>query len=207
MDIRQQYLDCTKTYSYIGAYITHLCRDHTEWIVYVSAEQLPDNGSAIEYDTILLPFIPEPHRDPSLHPSNNDSSNTEADSENACIDPEQPPVCTRICGTPHLDNRLAGKPIGNKYFDILDYVIELWSLFSCEEKYRLAHWCVQHNLSRAAINKLFRNPTMATVSNFTLSHTLFKRLNKNVLRDGHRLLEIWQSVSQSFAQSKQPSRR
>jgi hypothetical protein len=30
-----------------------------------------------------------------------------------CIDPEQPAVRTRICGTPHLDNRLAGKPVSN----------------------------------------------------------------------------------------------
>jgi len=34
-----------------------------------------------------------------------------------------------------------------------------------------------HNLSRAAINKRFRNPTMATVSNFTSSYTVFKWLN------------------------------
>jgi hypothetical protein len=178
MDLRQQCLYCSNMYSYIGAYITHLCRDHKVRIVYASAEQLPDDGFANEHDTILLPFVHEPHHDPFFHPSDDDSSVTEADSENACIDPEQPPVRTRTCGTPHLDNCLAGKPISMEYFDIFNDDIDLWSLFSCKEEYRLEHWCVKHNLSRAAINKLSRNPTMATVSNFTSSHTVFKRWNK-----------------------------
>jgi len=78
MDLRQQCLDCSKTYSYIGAYITHLHRDHEERIVYVSAEQLPDDGVAIEYDSIVFPFIHEPHRNPIPHPSNYNSSDTEA---------------------------------------------------------------------------------------------------------------------------------
>ena len=138
---------------------------------------MPDDGVAIEHESILLPFIHELHQDPFLHPSDDDSSDTEADSENAFIDPEQPPVWTPICGTPLLDNPLAGKPISNEYFDVFDDEIDLWSPFSCEEEYRLAHWCVKHNLSRAAINELFRNLMMATVSNFASSNTLFKRLN------------------------------
>ena len=95
-----------------------------------------------------------------------------------CIDPEQPPVRTRICGTPHLEDRPAGKPISNEYFDVFDDEIDLWSPFSREEEYRFAHWCVKHIFSSAAINELFRNSTMATISNFTSSHTLFKRLNE-----------------------------
>jgi hypothetical protein len=165
-------------YSYISAYITHLRCDHKEWIVYVSADQLPDDGFAIEHNSIRLPFVHEQHHNPFLHPSDYDSSDTEADSENACIDPEQPPVQIHICGTPHLDHRLAGKPISNEYFNVFNNEIDLWSPFSGEEEYRLVHWCVKHNLSRAAINERFRNTTMATVSNFTLSHTLFKRSNE-----------------------------
>jgi len=190
MDIRQQYLYCSKTYSYIGTYITHLRRNHKERIVYVSAEQLPDDGFAIEHDSILLPVVHEPHCDLFLHPSDDNSSDTEADSENACIDPEKPPVWTRIYGTPHLDIRLAGKPISNEYFDFFDNEIDLWSLFSCEEEYQLAHWCIKHNLSRAAINKLLRNHTMATISNFALSHTSFKRLNEMSYAMG---IESWKS--------------
>jgi len=132
----------------------------------------------IEHDSILLQFVQEKHLDPFLHPVKDDSSDTEAHLENACIDQEQPPVRTLICGTPQLDHCQAGKPISNEYFDVFDDEIDLWSPFSCKEEYRLAHWCVKHNLSRAAINELFRNPTTATVSNFTSSHTLFKRLNQ-----------------------------
>jgi hypothetical protein len=116
-------------------------------IVYVSAEQLPDHGSAIEHDSILLPFVHEPQNNPFLHPPDNDVSYTEADSENACIDPEQPPVRTRICGTPHMDNGIASKPISRKYFDIFDDEIVLWSPFPCKEEYRLGNWCVRHNLN------------------------------------------------------------
>jgi len=125
MHLRQQCLYCSKTYSYIGAYITHLRCDHKERIVYISAEELPDDGFAIEHDSILLPFVHEPHHDSFLHPSDDDSSDTGADSENACIDPEQPPVQIRISGTPHLDNRLAGRPISNEYFNVFDDEIDL----------------------------------------------------------------------------------
>jgi len=131
MDVRQQYLYCLKTYSYIGTYITHLHPDHKERIVSGSTEQLPDDGVTIEHYSILLLFVHETHRDPILHHSDDDSSDTEANSETACIDPEQLPVRICIYGTPHLDNRLAGKPISNKYFHIFNNEIDLWSLFSC----------------------------------------------------------------------------
>jgi hypothetical protein len=178
MDLHQQCLYCSKTCSFIGAYITHLRPDHNERIVYASAERLPDDGFVIKHDSILLPFVHEPHYGLFLHPSDHYSSDTEADSEMGCIDSEQPPVLTHICRTPHLDNRLAGKPISNQYFVVFDIEIDLWSPFSCEEEYRLAHWYIKHNLSRAAINELFKKRTMATVSNFTSSHTLFKRLKE-----------------------------
>jgi hypothetical protein len=139
---------------------------------------VPDNGFAIEHDSILLPFVHEPHRDPFLYPSHDDSSNTEDDGENACIDPEHLSVQKCIYGTPHMDNPLAGMPICNKYFDIFDNEIDLWSMFSCDKEYRLVHCCVKDNLSRVAIDELFRSPTMATVSNFTLPHTVLKRLNE-----------------------------
>lgn len=95
-----------------------------------------------------------------------------------CIDPEQPSVLTRIAGTPRLDNRLACKPIGKKYFDIFDNEIDLWSRYCCLEDFDLAHWCVMYNLSRAAVIELFRNLMIATGSNFSSSHTLFKRLHQ-----------------------------
>jgi len=195
MDLCQQCLYCSKTYFYIGSYITHIRRDCKDRRVYLLAEQLPVDGFVIEHNSILLPFVHEPHCDPCLYPFDDDSSDAEAHSENAYNNPEQPPVQTRIYFTPHLDNNLAGKPISNKYFDIFNDTIDLWSPFSCEEEYRLAHWCLKHNLSTAAINKLFRNPTMATISNFTSTHTLFKKVERNVLCDGHQLLEIRESVS------------
>jgi len=39
------------------------------------------------------------------------------------------------------------------------------------------HWCINHNLSRAAIDEIFRNPTITTVSNLTSSQTSFNRFN------------------------------
>jgi len=79
-----------------------------------------------------------------------------------------------IYGTPHLDNCVASKLISNACFDIFDDEIDLWSPFPSEEEYQLVHLCVKHNSSRGAINKVFRNPMMATISNLTLSHTIFK---------------------------------
>jgi len=135
MDIHQQCPDCMKTYSYIGAYITHLCRDNKERTVYISAEQLRDDGFVIEHESILLPFLHEPRHDPVSHSSDDDSRDSEAHSENAYIDPEQLPVYSHNYGTPHLDNRLASKPISNQYFDIIEDEIVEWSPFSCEEEY------------------------------------------------------------------------
>jgi len=89
-------------------------------IVYVSAEQLPEDGFAIGHDSILVLFVHEPPRFPFLHLADDDSSVAEANTDNACINPEQPPVRTHICGTPHLDNRPADKPISHEYFDIFN---------------------------------------------------------------------------------------
>jgi hypothetical protein len=70
------------------------------------------------------------------------------------------------------------KPISNQYFDIFNNATDVWSLCSHKEEYRLAPWWIKHNLSRAAINELFRNPTMVTISNVTLSYTLLRMLNE-----------------------------
>jgi len=132
MDICQQYFHCSETYTYVGPLINHICRDYKERFLFVSPEQLLDSGFPILYDTIRLPFVPELSRYPFLHRAANDSSNEEAIRENRGLDAEQPPVQTCISGTPHLDNCLAGKPIDNWYFNILNEEIGQWSLFSCE---------------------------------------------------------------------------
>jgi len=165
-------------YSYIGTYLTYPHHDQKEWIVHIKAKRLPYDGFANDHDSIQLPFFHEPHYDCFPHPSDNDCSDTEANGENACIDPEQPPVQIHIYGTPHLDNCLAGNGILNEYFHIFDNEIDLWSPFSRQEEYQLAHRCVKHQLSSATINELFRNPKVATVSNLTSSHTWFIRLNE-----------------------------
>jgi hypothetical protein len=51
-------------------------------------------------------------------------------------------------------------------------------MFSYIEEYRLVHWCTTYNMSRAAINKLFRNPMTETINNFALGHTVVHRLNE-----------------------------
>jgi hypothetical protein len=81
------------------------------------------------------------------------------------------PVVTCIDGKPHLNACPAGKLISNDYFDILTNEIDLWSTFSCQEEYQLVYWCIKHNMSRAASNKLLRNPIMSTFIKFTSSHT------------------------------------
>jgi len=158
MDLHQHCLYCSKMYSYIGAYITHLCRDHKERILYVSAKQLPDDGFAIEQNTILLRFVHEPHCDPFLHTPDNDCSEKEVASEHASIDPEQPPVRTRTYSTPHLDNRLAGKPISNERFNIFDNAIDLWLPLSHEEQDRLA----QAELLSMSFSGILRSQQSAT---------------------------------------------
>jgi len=160
-------------------------------IVYLSTEHLPHDCFAIEHNSILPQFVHKPDHDHFPHPSDTDSSDTEANRNNLYIGPEQPPVRTCIYATPNFDNRLTGKPISNEYINIFDNDIDLWLVFSSEEEYRLSHWCVKHNMSRAPINKLFRNPTMATSSNFASSHTLFERLNEMFYLMG---IDSWKSA-------------
>jgi hypothetical protein len=62
---------------------------------------------------------------PVLHPSDNDSSNKEANSNNECIIPAQPAVQIRIYGTAHMGNHLASKSMSNDYFDIINDEINL----------------------------------------------------------------------------------
>jgi len=207
MNLRQLCLYCSKTYSYIGTYMAHLRRDHKERRVYVSAEQLPDDGFAIEHDSIRLPIVHEPHHDAFFHPSDDDSSDTEADSKNACIDPEQPPVWTRICGTPHLDNRLAGKHISNEYFNFFNDEIDLWSPFSCDEEYRLTALVRQAQLAQSCYQRAFQEPYDGNRQQLDFVPHFIQTVERNVLRNGHRLLEIRGSVLQSFGRFKHPSRR
>jgi len=83
-------------YSDISAYITHLRRDQKERIVYISAKQLPDDGFAIGHNSIVLSFVHEPHCNAFLYSSENDSIDTEADSENVCINLQQPAIRTHM---------------------------------------------------------------------------------------------------------------
>ena len=100
---------------------------------------MPDVCLGIMHNSIPHPLNQEPHPDIVLHPSDNVSSETEAYSKNVCIDREHPPVWSRIYGTPHLDNYLAGRHICTEYCDILENDINLWSWLNCEEAYRIAH--------------------------------------------------------------------
>jgi hypothetical protein len=57
-------------------------------------------------------------------------------------------------------------------------------------------------LSRAAINELFRNPVMATISNFTSSHTLFQMLNEMSYAKG---IDSWLSTKASYNSLADPN--
>jgi len=165
-------------YIYVGTFIPHHCWDHSEMIVCVLAEQLLDDGFVIKHNSIPLPFVHILHRNSFLHPPDLDPCDAKADTDIACLHPEEPSVRTHPYGTPRSYNRLTVKTIRNKYFDILEDEIDLWSPLFYEKKYRLEHWCVKHNLSPVASKKLCRDPTMATVNNTTLFHCVFKRLDE-----------------------------
>jgi len=62
----------------------------------------------------------QPNRNLFLHLSDKDSSDAEADSDNACIYPELPAVETYIDVTLHMDNPTARKPIYNNYFHLFN---------------------------------------------------------------------------------------
>lgn len=144
----------------------------------------------IAHDSILYPFIHKLHPNPFLHPSKHISSYSAADSKNTWVDAEQPPVQTCFYGTPHLDTGLAGNPNSNRYFDIFHDDIHLSSALSCRKEDQFVYYCVKHILRNATFNKLFRNRTKATVSNFTSFHTWLKWLDKMSYT---MWINLWQS--------------
>jgi hypothetical protein len=104
----------------IGTYITHIHPDLKETKVHISPEQLREDGFAIEHESNLPPLVHELQHSHFLHPSDDDSSDTEANSENASIDPERPPFRTHVTGSPHMYKGLARKPISNECFNIFE---------------------------------------------------------------------------------------
>jgi hypothetical protein len=91
----------------------------------------------------------------------------------------------------------------NDCFDIFDDACDPLAQLCSEKDYQLAYLCVNPNLSMAGNNELFRNCAIATVSNFTWFHTVFKWMNEmsNVMG-----IKSWKSgkVLQSLGRSKHP---
>jgi hypothetical protein len=106
------------------------------------------------------------------------------------------------CGSADLDNQLARKAISNEYFDMFEDAIVLGSQFSCEEEYCLAHWCVKLNLSRAALNELFKKSMMPIVRNFVSSHPLIQRLNE---MSYPMSIDCWKSCNVCYNHVADPS--
>jgi len=204
--IHQQGFYCSKTYTYSGTYIIQHYHNPKQSIGQVSAEQLPDDGFEIEHNISLHPFIHELHHDRILHPSHNDSSHTEANSQNESFDPEQTPFRSHIYGTPHLDDCRASKLIREECFDIFDGEIHPWSSYSCEEEYRFLHWFVKHNFSIAAINNVLQEPYDFNHQQLHFIPHFLPKVVENVWRDGNQLLEIGHTVLSSFGRSKHPWR-
>jgi hypothetical protein len=161
-------------YSYIRGHITHLRLDHIGRLVYISAEPLPDDGGAITQDGILLRLVYEPHRDPFLHPSDNDWSNTDADSDTAPINLEQRPIQTRIHGTPRLHKRSAWKPICNQYLYSLPMK---WINSHCFlMRSSIIQCTAASSIGRAQLVSMSysRDLPILTISNVNLSPTVVK---------------------------------
>jgi hypothetical protein len=117
-------------------------------------QHIPDEGYTItaDNDILLLPYF-------SLSPnfpfqfSNDDSTSEDDDDGDGYMDPLQPTFESNELQSMTLDSREAGKAIDGD-FHILDNEIDQWALFSCEQEYCFAHWCVKPKLSRAAIDEL-----------------------------------------------------
>jgi len=82
--------------------------------------------------------------------------------------------------------------------------MNLWSTFPWEERYPLLHWCIEHNLSRAAINELFRYRT-CNRQQLHFIPNIIQKVERNVQLNRHRLMVLGQSVLKSFGQSKRLS--
>jgi hypothetical protein len=91
-----------------------------------------------------------------------------------------------------LDLQQAGKAIDSD-FNIFNDQIDQWAPFSCEEEYHLAHWCVKHKLSRAAINELMKLQGVNT--NFTSAYSLYTKIDEMTYALG---IDSWKSGKVSY---------
>jgi len=139
------------------------------------------------------------------NPSDNESSNTEANSKNRCIDPEQPPVRTPIYGTPHFDNRLSCKAIGDQYIDIFNDEIDLLSPFSWEGGVSISTLVCQAQHVQSCNQRAFQELYDGNRQQLHFFPHMIDNIARNVLCDGHRLVGVCQCLFQFFASSKQPS--
>jgi len=65
----------------------------------------------------------------------------------------------------------------------------------------------QAQLEQSCFQRAFQEPYDGKSQQLHFVPHLIQKVERNVLRNGHRLLEIRQSVLQSFGRLKQPSRR
>jgi hypothetical protein len=151
MDICHQCFYYYKTYVSIDTDITHLNCYRKKKIFYVLAGELPDINNMIMQQSILLPFVHEPHHNRFRHHSSNDSSDTEAEIWNQGVDAEQPPVRTGMVGNPYYANHGAGNPNVQEQFDIISFSGDFLPPLSFKEDHQLAPWRIQHNLRTATM--------------------------------------------------------
>jgi len=124
----------------------------------------------------LLPFVYEPHRDPFLDPSDNNSSNPVATSDTASIILEQPPVRTHIYGTPHLHKRVAQNPISNKYHNTSKMNLINGHLVLTRRSIICRTGASSTGREQLLSTSFSEHLSIPTISNFTSSHTLFTML-------------------------------
>jgi len=65
----------------------------------------------------------------------------------------------------------------------------------------------QAQLEQSCYQRTFQEPCDGNHQQLHFVPHLIQQVERNVLCNGHRLLDIWQSLLQSFGQFKQPSRR
>ena len=65
----------------------------------------------------------------------------------------------------------------------------------------------QAQLEQSCNQQAFQEPYNGNRQQLHFIPHMIQKFERNVLRDGHRLLQIWQSVLESFGRSKQPSQR
>ncbi len=162
---------CRRSYSYVGAYFSHIRREHAERVRGLPPHLLPAAGYRHRDDFIELPQASNPVEIYPSEDSDEDNDDVIEDSDGRRLQPKSTQQGTAITLFEH-----AGRPLDGT-FDLDEDDLDPFRPFSSKQEYQIASWCIKNSISRTAIDELLGIQGFQHLTNTTSAHRLFNKID------------------------------